>query len=101
MKHLYRYETEYSSIDGDTSIYLKKFPVIRETEKCYYIRKVAWDSKESKVLKNAHNTYAYDDEKKAKDHFIRRLSKRISWYEYWIDECKKSLDLINEGKSDK
>lgn len=36
-KVLYRYEIEYKNEDGDTNIRLRQFPVIRETDKCYFI----------------------------------------------------------------
>lgn len=93
-KVLYRYEIEYRSEDGDTAIHLREFPIVRETEKTYFINKFAWGFSEKRVLKDAYNTYAYDTKEKAKQHFIRRTHKRISWFEFWVEECKKGLDLI-------
>lgn len=89
---LYRYEINYSSEDGPTSIYLMELPVVRETDKTYFIKQWGW--KEKRVSKTAHNTYAYNTKDKAKDHFIRRTNTRIGWFEYWIKECKKALELI-------
>ena len=95
-KILYRYEIEYSNpYDPSTSIRLRELPVIRETEKCYFIKRFYW-GKERRVLKDAHDTYAYDNKEDAKNHFKRRTRKRVSWYDYWIKECNKGLKLIEK-----
>jgi hypothetical protein len=95
-KVLYRYEIEYSNPDDpETSIRLREIPVIRETEKCYFVKRFYWGS-ERRVSKDAHDTYAYDSKESAKRHFVRRTCKRISWYEYWIKECEKGLELIEK-----
>lgn len=101
MKNLYRYEIRYTSDDGDTKVYLREFPVLRETEHTYYIHtyvlgipyKNEWNKR---VRKNAMNTYAFDIKEKAKEHFIRRTETRIKWFEFWRDECKRALELIKE-----
>jgi hypothetical protein len=93
---LYRYEIEYRSEDGPTSIQLREIPVIRETDKCYYVRRFYWGDAERRILKSAHDTYAYNTKEKAKQHFIRRTNTRIRWYEYWMEECNKALELIKE-----
>lgn len=93
---LYRYEIEYKNDDGDTQIRFNKYPVIRETEHCYFINPAYYPHKEKRVLKSAYNTYAYDTEEKAKDHFIRRTNTRIKWFKFWIEECEKGLELIKE-----
>jgi hypothetical protein len=98
MKTLYRYEIDYRSDDNDTQVRLKEFPVIRETEHCYFINPIYYPHKEKRVLKSAYNTYAYDTKEKAKEHFIRRTNTRIKWFEFWIEECKKGLELIKELK---
>jgi hypothetical protein len=72
--------------------------VIRETEKTYFVK---WGYhpllvNEKRVKKDAYNTFAYDTKAKAKDHFIRRTNKRIAWFDFWKDECKKALELIEE-----
>lgn len=99
MKTLYRYEIEYRSEDGDTQVLLRELPVFRETEFTYFIghqyqTSEQFGAKLRKVKKNAMNTYAYDTKEKAKEHFIRRTETRIKWYEFWIEECKKGLELI-------
>lgn len=96
---LYRYEIEYKSEDGDTAIHLREFPVIRETEHTYFIKRFYWGDAERPVKKNAYNTYAYNTKEKAKQHFIRRTHKRISWYEYWTEECEKALALIEKEQT--
>ncbi len=93
-KVLYRYEIEYKSEDGDTSVHLRELPVVRETEKTYFINKYAWGFNEKRVLKNAYNTYAYDTKEAAKNHFKRRTRTRIAWFEFWQEECEKALKLI-------
>ena len=98
MKHLYRYEIEYSSAEGDeTRVILLRYPVIRETEHSYFIEpdlvhRMA--KKQKRVNKTARNTYAYINPEKAREHFMRRTQKRIAWYKYWTKECEKALELI-------
>lgn len=94
-KILYRYEIEYSSEDGPTDIRLLELPVIRETEKTYFIKRNYWGG-ERRVLKKAHRTYAFDTKEAAKQHFISRTNDRISWFKYWIEECEKGIKLIKE-----
>lgn len=101
-KILYRYEIEYKNEDGDTQIRLREFTVSRETEKCYFID---WGyspilKNEKRISKDAYNTYAYSTKAEAKKHFIRRTNKRIAWFEFWIEECKKGLELIEAEGSD-
>lgn len=98
MNKLYRYEIEYRSDDGDTLVRLREFPVIRETEKCFFINKSVWGvprEAKDRVRKDAMNTYAYDTKEKAKEHFIRRTRTRIKWFRFWIEECEKGLELIS------
>lgn len=99
-KILYRYEIEYSNSDGSyTQIRLREYPVIRETERTYFINATssAYNAKpERQVRKHAINTFAFDTKKEAKEHFIRRTETRVSWYKYWIKECKKGLKLIKD-----
>lgn len=93
---LYRYEIEYTSEDGPTSIQLREIPVIRETEKMYYVKRHYFGDAERGIKKFAHDTYAYNTKEKAKQHFIRRTHKRIRWFEFWIEECQKALELIED-----
>jgi len=100
VKKLYRYEIEYKNEDSDTRVVLREFPVARETEYTYFIaegdRVLAQilGRKEKKVKKNAMNTYAYDTKEKAKEHFIRRTETRIRWFNFWIEECEKGLEIM-------
>lgn len=95
---LYRYEIEYQSEDGPTRVYLREIPVIRETEKTYFVKRFYWGDHERRISKTAYNTYAYNTKEKAKQHFIRRTETRIRWFEFWIEECKKGLELIEEAE---
>lgn len=96
MNTLYRYEIEYSNYDADTQIELREYPIIRETKYTYFIRNKLFYFKEKRVLKNAMNTYAYDTKEEAKAHFIRRTKTRIKWFNFWLEECKKGLELIEK-----
>ena len=97
IKTLYRYEIDYKNLDGDTDVYLRELPIVRETDRCYFIdSSYFYPRKEKRVLKGAMNTYAYETKEKAKDHFIRRTTTRIAWFEYWIKECKKGLKIIKQ-----
>lgn len=99
-KVLYRYEIHYTNWDGDTEICLREFPVIRETKRTYFIDRDGYTSKLRRVSKDGDefgfNSYAYSDKQNAKDHFIRRTKKRISWLEFWTKECKRGIELIEE-----
>lgn len=96
-KVLYRYEIYYKNYDGDTDLVLREYKVLEETDKTYVID-VNWRRK--RVKKDAYNTYAFNNKEDALDHLIRRTRKRISWYEYWIEECNKALELAKElGKN--
>lgn len=102
MKTLYRYVLEYSNYDDGTQVSLREYPVIRETPATYFIAEsnhiVAHilGRKEKKVRKDAMSTYAYDTKEKAKAHFIRRTKTRIKWFNYWLEECEKGLELIDK-----
>lgn len=97
MKTLYRYEIEYSNADDpETRVNLIEHPVLRETEHNYFIKRHRFGSFERRVSKNAYNTFAYDSREKAKEHFIRRTMKRISWFKYWTDQCEKALEIIKK-----
>jgi hypothetical protein len=101
MKNLYRYEIEYRNEDDDTQVRLIELPVFRETEYTYFVghpyqTSEIFGGKLKRVKKDAMNTYAYDTKEKAKDHFIRRTNTRIKWFEFWIEECKKGLELIEK-----
>lgn len=100
MKKLYRYEIEYTSEYTETRVCLREFPIVRQTERCYFIAELdhivvhILGRKERRVLKNAMNTYAYDTKEKAKEHFIRRTNTRIKWFCFWKEECERALELI-------
>lgn len=97
-KKLYRYEIDYLSQDNETQVNLTDHPIIRETEHTYFIKKHTWSTLVlRRVSKTAFNTFAYITKREAKDHFVRRTTKRISWYKYWLRECEKGLELIKEG----
>lgn len=94
IKTLYRYEIEYSNADDpETRVNLTEHPVIRETEHSYFIKRYRFGSLERRVGKNAYNTFAYDTKEKAKEHFVRRTTKRISWFTFWIEQCEKALEI--------
>jgi hypothetical protein len=95
IKVLYRYEIEYKNDDGDTQVRLREHPIIRETQATYFI-KASYPIAEKRVSKFAYNTFAYDTKEKAKEHFIRRTNTRIKWFNYWIEECEKGLELIEK-----
>lgn len=91
---LYRYEIEYKSYDGDTNVHLREHRVLFETDKTYVIEINAWTTK--RIRKTSYNAYAHAQKDKALDHFIRRTNKRVSWYEFWQEECKKAIELAKE-----
>lgn len=103
-KVLYRYEIRYKSYDNETGICLLELPVVRETERTYFIKRYIYGSNGSnfrRVSKDGddygYNAYAYSSKKKAKDHFIRRTKKRLSWFKFWTSECEKGLKLMEES----
>jgi len=97
-KELYRYEILYSNSEEETSVVLRVYPVVRETEYTYFInprRPVAGD-KLKRLKKDAMKTFAFDTKEKALKHFINRTKRRLGWYEYWTNECEKGLELRKE-----
>lgn len=91
---IYRYEIEYKSYYDDTKVELREYDVVKQTDYWYFIYPTYYQGKLKKVAKNAYNTFAYDTKEKAKEHFIQRTKKRIGWFEFWIEECKKGLEII-------
>lgn len=98
MSVLYRYEIEYRSEDGDTAVHLRELPILRETEKTYFIKRSYWGG-EKRVPKFAHNAYAHNTKERAKQHFIRRTQTRINWFDFWKEECEKAIKIIEEGET--
>lgn len=88
---LYRYEIEYTSEDGSTNVHLMEHQVVRETEASYCIRP---HYRDKWIRKTSHNGWAQITKQRAKDHFIRRTSKRIQWFDFWKEECEKALEII-------
>jgi hypothetical protein len=81
---LYRYKSNvYSLFDEEGIIFshpepkviLEEFIVVKETEKCYFIRV---KSKLKRVLKSAKSTYAYDTKEKALNNYKRRCLSNLS-----------------------
>jgi hypothetical protein len=97
---LYRYEISYKSYEDETDVYCREIPIIKETD-CFYfiapIKPVAGD-KPKRVSKSSMRAYAYSTKQEAKEHFIRRTNRRIDWYEFWIKECQKGLEIIESKK---
>lgn len=91
---LYRYEIEYKNYDGDTDLRLREYKVIDETDKTYLIEQY-W-GKTKRIRKGSYNAWAHAQKDKALEHFVRRTNKRISWYEFWVEECRKALELAKE-----
>lgn len=96
MKKLYRYEIGYKNVDEDTHILLREMNVVRETQASYFFNPVYQPHKIKRVSKFSYNSYAHDTKEKAREHFIRRTKDRIRWYHYWVEECKKGLELIKD-----
>ena len=109
MTKLYRYEIEYSGDGQETSVELREYEVIRETEQTYFIQKTKYpvlDNKLKRVLKirdygngceesGINNRFAYLSKKDAMMNFKIRTEKRVSWYRYWSNECKKALEIVD------
>lgn len=107
MKTLYRYEIQYSNADGDeTSVNLIEHPIIKETKHTYFIKPTQYPVLSNKLKQvrklglngNAEYSkrFAYETKNDALLNFKTRTKKRISWYKYWTDECKKALELIKD-----
>ena len=96
MRVMYRYEIEYKNPDNDaTDLRLRELRVVDETEKTLVVED--W-SRRRRVLKDSLNGYAHLTKEDALDHLIRRTRKRISWYEFWTEECNNALKLAEELK---
>lgn len=94
VKYLYRYEINYTSEDGPTSLELREIKVIEETPKTYVIQNRYWQKK--RVRKDAYNAYAHTQKDKALEHFVRRTRSRIRWYDFWQRECETAIELAKD-----
>jgi hypothetical protein len=95
---LYRYDIRYTNYDdGGTELVLREYIVLEETDKTYLISVNAWTKK--RIRKSSYNAWAHAQKSKALDHFIRRTNKRISWYGFWLRECKTALDLAKDTEA--
>lgn len=96
---LYRYEIRYTNFDdGGTELNLRELKVIDETDKTYLIE-LYW-GRTKRIRKSSYNAYAHAQKDKALAHFIRRTNKRISWYEFWAEECKRGIELAKKLEGD-
>lgn len=97
--NLYRYEIYYSNPeDGETTVRLREFPVIKETEYTYFIQDPRkYRVKQVRKKNEHHNVFAHDTKSAAAKHFIRRTRQRVRWYKYWIEECEKALKIAENG----
>lgn len=99
VKLLYRYEIDYSNHNWPTKIELLRYPVVRETEKSYFIDVFRYKPK--RVSKTSSKAYAFSTKEAALARFEARIAKRISWYEYWLSECRKAQSLLKKGEYEK
>lgn len=92
VQYLYRYDINYKSYDNDTELVLLKLRVIDETDKTYLV--IDRDGyRKKRIRKTSVDAYAHTQKEKALAHLIRRTNKRIGWYRYWQEECKKAVEL--------
>jgi hypothetical protein len=79
---------------------LREIPVVRETERTYFVRRNGSSIDYRRISKDGDdygfNAYAYSSKEKARDNFIRRTRKRVSWYKFWLEEYEKGLKLIED-----
>jgi len=88
----FRYDLEYSNSEQETHLTLTAYPVFKETEKWYWVRSLhlpetkfkKWIPKEE----NWNKQFAWSTPEKAMRHFIRRTKKRVSWLNYWKEQCE-------------
>lgn len=98
-KVLYRYEIEYTSEDGPTSLQLRELKIIADKPKTYVVQIVHW--RPNKVVrKDTPNAYAHPTKKAALEHFKRRTWSRIRWYEFWRRECETAIGLADIALED-
>lgn len=95
---LYRFVTHLETYIGFnveekpqyTYLKLLKFPVIKETEKGYWIDINGF---KKRFVHKERGKFAYTDKQEALSHFISRQHKRI---DFAIDEMYKALNALNE-----
>lgn len=94
---LYRYEIGYRNYDdGETRLFLRELKVLEETDKTYLVQNY---HQKKRIRKSSFNAYAHAQKDKALAHFKRRTTKRVSWYEFWVEECNKALELTKQIES--
>lgn len=96
-KILYRYDIQYHNDEEYQSVgvILRKYEVVRQTEKMYFINNGGWKLK--RILKTSQGKrYAYDNRESAMENFKRRTRRRIEWFDYWKENCKVALQLTEK-----
>lgn len=93
---LYRYEREkWHENLLDNGVELKEYDVIRETPKCYVIKKYSSGMDETFVLKEGKKAFAYDTKEKALSGFIHRTARALKLQDY---QHRASLHFLGVAK---
>lgn len=92
--NLYRYE-EWPTEDGPR-IYLRTFPVIKETKCGFWIDLRA--IKPRFVLRDSTKKFAATTEARAKESFLARKKCQIKILTHRLDYAKRALQLMKENK---
>lgn len=93
---LYRYRAEYETEDSFSGFRLLTYPVVKQTDKSYFIIGDDYSGKLKRVPKSAFNAWAHSTKKAAFEHLRRRLDTRIKWYHYWLENCENTLKVMDK-----
>lgn len=111
VKHLYRYIREWlwdeENYEQYPNISLKKYEVIRETPKCWVIKKHIGSRKETFILKDPYtywngeleNRFAYENKDNAFQSFKFRTERSLTNALNNVDSSKQFLELIKEQEN--
>lgn len=94
-------EQAYRYTDGPDYIYLEKWPIIRRTEKGFWVKKW-WEINERFVLNNDKpgRRWAYEKKADALESYKRRKEWQIRHAEIAIAKAKQMLALVEKIKND-
>ena len=93
---LYRYQLVYNYETEKADLKLESFPVVRESEKSYWIQlSELFPERQKVVRKDARKTYAYSTQKKALYSYIRRTTNRVQYLQRDLNDAHRGLEQAN------
>ena len=93
-KNLFRYELAGDVDEFSDYFWLRRFDIIKETQKGYWIKVFGKKNNKKWCAKNSLSSFAYTSKEKAKNNYICRTIKRIEILKYYLRQCESGLKKI-------